>query len=111
MTEADEAPYEPPPEPPLRPRAAFALEVTRRQWRPLALVLSLAVLGVMLVVINFRLGALTLSAAVATALLIRAFRSEEDAGLLAVRAKYIDITVLALLTLGLFVLGLWVPII
>lgn len=96
-------------EPPLRPEAAFALEVTRRQWRPLALVLSLAVVGVVLVVINFRLGALTLAAAVGTALLIRASLSEEDAGLLAVRAKYLDVIALALLAAGLLVLGLWVP--
>jgi hypothetical protein len=107
MTQSEDTPAEPP----LQPRAAFALEVTRRQWRPLALVLTVAVLGIVLVVINFRLGALTLSAAVAIALAIRAFRSEEDAGLLAVRAKYIDVSVLSLLALGLLVLGLWVPII
>ena len=98
-------------EPPLRPRAAFAATVTRQQWRPLAVVLALALLGVVLVVVNFRLGALTLSGAVTAALLIRALRSEDDAGLLAVRAKYIDVSVLALLALGLFVLGLWVPLI
>ena len=98
-----------PSEPPLRPAAAFAMTVTRRQWRPLALVLLIAVAGAGLVLVNFRLGALTLAAAVATALVIRAFRSEEDAGLLAVRAKYLDVTALAVLALGLLVLGLWVP--
>lgn len=98
-----------PSEPPLRPQAAFALTATRRQWRPLALVLSIAVAGLVLVLFNFRLGALTLAAAVATALVIRAFRSEEDAGLLAVRAKYLDVAALGVLALGLLVLGLWVP--
>lgn len=98
-----------PHEPPLRPAAAFALTVTRREWRPLALVLVIAAAGVGLVLVNFRLGALTLAAAVATALVIRAFRTEEDAGLLAVRAKYLDVIALAVLALGLLVLGLWVP--
>lgn len=100
-----------PPEPPLKPRAAFALTVTWQQWRPLALVLGIAALGLVLVWINFRLGALTLSASVATAFVIRLTRTEEDAGLLAVRAKYIDVAVLSLLSIGLFVLGLWVPLI
>lgn len=103
--------FEKPPEPPLHPQAAFALEVTRAQWRPLVIVLSIAVAGVALVFLNFRVGALTLAAAVVLALLIRLFRSEEDAGLLAVRAKYIDCTVLIVLAVGLAVLGLWVPLI
>ena len=98
-------------EPPLTPRAAFALQVTARQWRPLILVLAIAGVGLALVWVNFRLGALTLAASCATALVIRAFRSEEDAGLLAVRAKYLDVLVLAGLTAGLAVLGLWVPLI
>ena len=42
MTQTEDTPAEPP----LQPRAAFALTVTRRQWRPLALVLTVAVLGV-----------------------------------------------------------------
>ena len=100
-----------PPEPPLHPQAAFALQVTGRQWRPLALVLVIAAVGVGLVFLNFRLGALTLAGAMGLALLIRLFRSEAGAGLLAVRAKYIDCTVLATLALGLAVLGLWVPLI
>lgn len=103
--------FEAPPEPPLHPAAAFALEVTRAQWRPLLLVLSIAAAGVALVFLNFRVGALTLAAAVALALIIRLFRGEEEAGLLAVRAKYIDCTVLAVLAVGLAVLGLWVPLI
>lgn len=107
MTEQEAGPTEPP----LTPRAAFALQVTAKQWRPLILVLVIAGVGLALVWVNFRLGALTLAASTATALAIRAFRSEEDAGLLAVRAKYLDVLVLAGLTAGLAVLGLWVPLI
>ncbi len=101
----------PPPEPPLTPEAAFALEVTRAQWQPLALVLLIAAAGVVLVLVNFRLGALTLAAASGLACYLRAARSEADAGLLAVRAKYIDVGVLLVLAVGLAVLGLWVPLI
>jgi len=104
---------QPPPdgEPPLQPEAAFAMTVTRRQWLPLAIVLVIAMLGLVLVLLNFRLGALTLAAAVGTALVIRLTRSEADAGLLAVRARYIDAAVLGVLAVGLVVLGLWVPLI
>ncbi len=98
-------------EPPLEPSVAFALTVTRQQWRPLALVLTIAGAGLLLVWINFRFGALTLAAAVGTAMAIRAFGSQEQAGLLAVRARYIDVAVLGTLTVGLVVLGLWVPLI
>jgi len=98
-------------EPPLTPVAAFARQVTRRQWIPLAVVLVIAAVGLLLVWSNFRIGALTLAASVTTALLIRLLRNEADAGLLAVRAKYIDIAVLAVLAVGLIVLGLWVPLI
>lgn len=100
-----------PREPPLHPQAAFARHVTRAQWRPLALVLVIAVTGLLLVFVNFRAGALILALSVAIALAIRSLRSEADAGLLAVRAKYIDCTVLGLLTVALAVLGLWVPLI
>lgn len=106
-----EPPFEAPPEPPLHPEAAFALEVTREQWRPLTLVLMIAALGLGAVFLNFRLGTILLAASTGAALVIRLFRSEQDAGLLAVRAKYIDCSVLALLTVGLVVLGLWVPLI
>ena len=98
-------------EPPLTPAAAFARRVTRRQWIPLAIVLVIAAAGLLLVWSNFRIGALMLAASVATALFIRLLRTEEDAGLLAVRAKYIDIAVLGVLAVGLIVLGLWVPLI
>lgn len=103
--------YEKRAEPPLHPRAAFAMHVTARQWRPLLIVLAVAAVGIGLVFLNFRVGALTLAAAVTLALLIRLLRSEEDAGLLAVRAKYIDCIVLTVLAIGLAVLGLWVPLI
>jgi hypothetical protein len=98
-------------EPPLSPAVAFATTVTWRQWRPLALVLTIAVAGVLLVFVNFRLGALTLAASVAVTAVIRATRTEEDAGLLAVRARYIDLTFLVITASALAVLGLWVPLI
>ncbi len=101
----------PPDEPPLTPVAAFALTATPRQWRPLALVLGIAAMGLILVWVNFRLGALTLAGSAGVACMIRLTRSEEDAGLLAVRAAYIDVLFLAGVTVGLAVLGLWVPLI
>ena len=100
-----------PPEPPLSPEAAFANSVTRKQWMPLVIVLLIAGAGVVLVLLNFRLGALTLAAAAGIACFWRGTRSEEAVGLLAVRAKYIDVIVLLALAAGLFVLGLWVPLI
>lgn len=102
---------EPPEEPPLHPEAAFALQVTRRQWRPLAVVLVLAAISLALVLVNFRLGALSLAAAVAVAFFLRLLLSEEAVGILAVRARYLDLAVLGLLTVGLTVLAVWVPLI
>lgn len=106
-----EPPFHAPPEPPLHPEAAFAEQVTRAQWRPLALVLGITAVGLALVFVNFRAGTWLLAVATGVALLIRLLGSEAAAGLLAVRARYIDCLVLALLTLGLAVLGAWVPLI
>ena len=98
-------------EKPRTPEAAFALTVTRQQWAALAMVLTVAAAGVVLVFVNFRVGAETLAAAVGLALFLRATRSEESVGILALRAKRIDLVVLTVLTVALAVLGLWVPLI
>jgi len=96
-------------EDPRSPGAAFAVQVTWAQWRPLALVLAVMALGLPLVLVNFRLGALVLGGAATLAFFLRFFLTDEGAGILAVRAKYIDLIVLAGLSLGLLVLAVWVP--
>ena len=99
------------PEPPLTPEAAFALTVTRDQWRPLAVVLAVAAVGLVLLLVNFRLGALTLALSCAIAFSSRLLLTEEAAGILAVRAKYLDLTFLGVVTVGITVLAVWVPLI
>jgi hypothetical protein len=99
------------PEPPLTPAAAFALEVTAAQWRPLALVLLLAASGLGLLLVSFRLGALTVALSAAVAFTMRALLTDDAAGILAVRAKYLDLLFLGVVTVAIAVLAVWVPII
>jgi hypothetical protein len=99
------------PEPPLTPVAAFALSITREQWRPLSVVLAVAVVGLGLTLVNFRLGALILALSTGIAFCSRAILTDDAAGILAVRAKYLDLIVLGVLTVGIAVLAAWVPLI
>ena len=81
----------------------------RRQW-PLAVSLGVVLLGLAVVASgHFRRGTVLLSFGVTLALFLRLLLSQEDAGLLAVRSKRVDVVVLAVLAVGTSVLALWVP--
>jgi Protein of unknown function (DUF3017) len=81
----------------------------RRQW-PLAT--SLVVVGAGLVVVasgHFRRGSVLLAFGVTLALFLRLLLSTDDAGMLAVRSKRIDVAVLVVLAVGTSLMALWVP--
>ena len=58
---------------------------------------------------RFRVGSVLLSTSVLLALLLRVFLSDDDAGLLVVRAKSVDVGVLLVLSIALIGLTIWVP--
>jgi hypothetical protein len=81
----------------------------RHQW-PITAVLSVVVVGLGVVASgHFRRGTVLVALGVTMALFLRVLLSDEDAGLLQVRSKAIDVAVLAVLALGTSVLALWVP--
>lgn len=57
----------------------------------------------------FRVGLLVIALAALTALVLRYHLSDRAAGLLVVRTRKVDLFVLAILSVGLLVLALWVP--
>ena len=81
----------------------------RRQW-PLLTVLSMIIVALVFVAADrFRVGSVLLALAVVYAVALRAVLSDEAAGLLVVRSRKVDLTVLGVLAGGLLVLALWVP--
>ncbi len=85
------------------PRSRF------REWP-----ISLVMLGIGLSMIfvatdHFRRGSLVLAVSVVLATFLRLFLSENQAGMLAVRSKGVDVAVLAVLGVGLTIFALWVP--
>lgn len=91
---------------PLRP-------ARRRSWLaqwPLTLVLI--GVGVAMVLIGldyFRRGCVVLSASVLLAAFLRLLLPDDDAGMLVVRSRKVDVAVLAVLGIGLSVFTFWVP--
>ncbi len=81
----------------------------RERGRPLILVLLLAVSGLALMLVDFRLGTLILAGSAATALILRAVLPTRRAGLLVVRTRTIDLTILSALTGWLLLLALITP--
>jgi len=80
-----------------------------RQW-PITLVLIVMAAAMAFVAIDrFRVGSVLLSTSVLLALLLRVFLSDDDAGLLVVRAKSVDVGVLLVLSIALIGLTIWVP--
>jgi len=80
-----------------------------RQW-PLTLVLVGIVASMIFVALDrFRVGAVLLAASVVLAFLMRVVLTDEQAGLLAVRPRPVDLGVLGVLAVSLSVLSLWVP--
>jgi hypothetical protein len=81
----------------------------RREW-PIAVVTVVVLAGLGVVASgHFRRGTIVLSFGIALALFLRLLLSTSDAGLLAVRAKSIDVLVLSVLAVGTTLLALWVP--
>ena len=81
----------------------------RERSRPLIAVLLIAVVGLALILVDFRLGTLVLAGSAATALIMRAVLPTRRAGLLVVRTRRIDLTILSVLTASLFILALITP--
>jgi hypothetical protein len=91
---------------PLHPRAR------RRWWAewPIALVLAGVVVAMLLVALdNFRRGSIVLSASVLLAAFLRLLLPDEDAGMLVVRSRKVDVTILGAVGIGLTVFTFWVP--
>ncbi len=81
----------------------------RRQW-PLGLVLTGIIVALAFVALDrFRVGSVLLAASVVLAFLLRVVLPDDDAGMLAVRRRPVDLGVLGVLAVGLSVLSLWVP--
>jgi hypothetical protein len=87
------------PEPPVRWREWPTLVVTG------VVLLSLAVVAAD----HFRRGCALLSAAVVLAFFLRLMLPRDQAGMLAVRSKRVDLVVLGMLALATSVLSFWVP--
>ncbi len=85
------------------PRSRF------REWP-----ISLVMLGIGLSMIfvatdHFRRGSLVLAVSVVLAIFLRLFLPENQAGMLAVRSKSVDVAILTVLGVGLTIFALWVP--
>jgi hypothetical protein len=80
-----------------------------REW-PIGLVMLGVIASLMLIGFDaFRLGSILLAGSVLLAAFLRLLLPDDDAGLLAVRNKRIDVTVLVVLGGALSILGFWVP--
>jgi hypothetical protein len=84
----------------------------RRWWAewPIAIVLAgVAVAMVMVAMDNFRRGSIVLSASVILATFLRLLLPEEDAGMLVVRSRKVDVATLGAIGIGLTIFTFWVP--
>ena len=91
---------------PLRSRAE------RRWWAewPIALVVAgVAVAMVMVAMDNFRRGSIVLSASVILGAFLRLLLPDEDAGMLVVRSRKVDVVTLGAIGIGLTIFTFWVP--
>ncbi len=85
------------------------VERLRREW-PITLVLAVVGAGLLVVAAgHFRRGCVVLSFGIVLALFLRLLLPSADAGLLAVRAKKVDVVVMLVLAAGTTLLSLWVP--
>lgn len=85
------------------PRSRF------REW-PISLVLlGIGVSMIFVATDHFRRGSLILAVTVVLAVFLRLFLPENQAGMLAVRSKSVDVVILTVLGLGLTIFALWVP--
>ena len=85
------------------PRSRF------REW-PISLVLlGIALSMIFVATDHFRRGSLVLAVRVVLAAFLRLFLPENQAGMLAVRSKSVDVAILAVLGMGSAIFALWVP--
>ena len=80
-----------------------------RQW-PILVVLAGVVIALVLVTLDyFRRGSVVLAGSVLLAAFLRLLLPDREAGLLAVRSRRVDVTVLGVLGALLAVFAFWVP--
>ena len=99
---------------PLRvaPEPGEGIAPKRSVWRewPIAIVVLGLVLGMVVVALGyFRAGAVTMSGAALMALFVRVLLPTREVGLLAVRSRWVDVVVLAMLAFSLALFAFWVP--
>lgn len=81
----------------------------KQQWPILSVYLGLLAALIVVVFIDFRFGAILLSLSVLLAFVLRLRLSDTAAGLLRIRRRRVDLTVLATLGTFLLILALVVP--
>jgi hypothetical protein len=81
----------------------------KQQWPILSVYLAIGTSLIVVVYVNFRFGAILLSLSVLFAFLLRLRLPDSAAGLLKIRRRRVDLTVLATLGTFLLILALVVP--
>jgi hypothetical protein len=81
----------------------------KQQWPILSVYLGMGTSLIVVVYVNFRFGAILLSLSVLFAFLLRLRLPDSAAGLLKIRRRRVDLTVLATLGTFLLILALVVP--
>ena len=81
----------------------------KQQWPILSVYLGILAALIVVIYVDFRFGAILLSLSVLLAFLLRLRLSDAAAGLLRIRRRRVDLTVLATLGTFLFILALVVP--
>ena len=81
----------------------------KQQWPILSVYLGIGTSLIVVVYVNFRFGAILLSLSVLFAFLLRLRLPDSAAGLLKIRRRRVDLTVLATLGTFLLILALVVP--
>ncbi len=100
---------------PSGPSGSGSAEATiRRHWLlaqwPIAIVLvGITVALLMIALDHFRRGSIVLSASVMLAAFLRLLLPDQEAGMLAVRTRKVDVSILGALALGLSIFTYWVP--
>jgi hypothetical protein len=83
--------------------------LVKRQWPILSVYLGILAALVVVIYVDFRFGAILLSLSVLLAFFLRLSLSDSAAGLLRIRKRRVDLTVMATLGTFLLILALVVP--
>ena len=81
----------------------------KQQWPILSVYLGILASLIVVIYVDFRFGAILLSLSILLAFVLRLRLSDSAAGLLKIRRRRVDLTVLATLGTFLFILALVVP--